>query len=174
VTFREWFEANSGLWWWQAGADELAGALGVDRRDSHARRDVSVIPKGGPLLGQATPIDNCRAYALLFGRRRTSAEILTSLRTVDIPDRAARRRAAELNELQRILTWLAMARMAATSVVVLLEPLDGSSQAHRDRLRRLLQEATEFHSHIFVVAHHLESALSLGAHRVPASLGIKT
>ena len=171
VTFREWFEVSPGLWWWEKGPDALARAVGVDGGGLNARRAVSVVPAGAPLLGRATPIDNCRTYAHLFGYRRTSSEIFTCLRTVEIPDRAASRRAGELNELQRTLTWLAMARMAATSVIVLLEPPNSSSKAQRDQLRRVLQEATEFHSHIFVATHHRESAASLGAHPVPTFVG---
>lgn len=142
---------------------------GVDRSQD-ARRDVTVMPAGAPLLGRLTPIDNCRAYAGIFGGRPTHAETLTCLRTLDMPDRLAGRPAEELSELHRVLTWLAMARLVSTPVIVLVEPLTWASQAHRAQLCRVLQEAAARHRHIFVTAQHQDSAIALGAQRVPLAV----
>lgn len=159
VVFGEWIEANSGLWWWRASSpDALVRALA---------QPVTVVPAGAPLLGRVSPLDNSRAYAALFGRTPTAQELVTCLRTVEIPDHAVRRSAEKLTELHRLLVWLAMARLAATPVVIFIEPLERASTAHRDHFRRLILEAEPFHRHVFVVAPHSETAVVLGAKPVP-------
>jgi ABC-type Na+ transport system ATPase subunit NatA len=166
VTLTEWVRHNTGVWWWKAEVpDGLTRALGGD-----ARCKMTVMPAGAPLLGRVSSIDNCRAYANLFGVKRTSSEIMTCLRTLDVPDASADRPIEELTELHRTLTWLAMARLAATPVVVLVTPLEGASQSDRSQFRRVLEEATAFHSHIFLADPHQEAAVSFGARPVPTFL----
>lgn len=141
--------------------------LGISPSSQTPSGRVCVIPASAPLLSALNPGAVCRIFCALRDIPVTAAQILTHLRTVELPDQFVERSVRHLTLVHRTQTWLAMARLAQVDVVILIEPMDGAPLRHQRLMNRVLQEATAYHRHIFLVTPHPESAAALGAFQTP-------
>lgn len=163
MTTKEWLEGNPGLWWCShSAALKLLRVVGAG-----ANRHVCVVPHGAPLMERLSPIANCRLYCQLGGTNPTAPDIVTAVRTVELPDYLAMHSASHLEGRYRTQTWLAIARLSRASILVLVDPLSTVSPSQSVEFARVLRESAAYHRHIVIAADREAAVSSLGALRMP-------
>ena len=101
---------------------------------------VCLVPQGAPLLDRRSAVANVRLLLALTGTSCAVADIVTALRTVEIPDQLLHVRAARLSRSQRLAAWLGLCRLRQSRTVVMIEPFVGIPGADIDGLARLIRE----------------------------------
>ncbi len=127
---------TAGLWFFR-DATGLATASWLRTRPAG---QVSLVPRGAPLLDRLSPLSNARLLTGLANRACTAAEATVALRTMELPDRLLGVRASRLSQSQRLMTWLAICRLRDRQTTVLIEPFAGIPGADLEALVRLIRE----------------------------------
>ena len=114
-------------------------------------------------MGSLTAKAHCEMWCRLYGIAPVQSDVLTALRTVELPDCRHGARATQLSPIERLATWLAVSRLRHARTLVLIEPERGLAGKQVHQLQRLIDDAVGHHRQILIVGSDPGLANACGA-----------
>jgi hypothetical protein len=158
-----WLSTATGVWWAAERSDSRAKTWPGLQALSHLRQTISLVPRGAPLVGSLSAVSHCRMLCRLCGADPGGSAIVTALRTVELADDRQFVGGSQLTSLERAATWLAVAQLKQTPILMLVDPEKGLSGSQSSKLARLVVEAAARHRQILIVGAGEEFAKGCGA-----------